>query len=255
MKTGLLFVVTLFGGIFSACEEKNIAVFEGRNQIYFEKFYMNALYPGTEEADTTRTSFFFFPENTDEIKVKLVVNLSGLELEKDLHFGLKMVEEGTTAKSEEYRLEKEYLFRKRELPTDTKEVKDTIEVSVLHSERLAELGPEGMSLVVELVPNDDVDLGQYERRRAVIIWSEVEAKPDWWTYEVEWSLLGVYSYEKYKLFLQVIDMEGEFNGDLIKNHPAKAIAMVTEFKQWLLEHLNDPEHGAEYKKILDSLKV
>ena len=231
MKIRLLFIVTLLAGIVSACGEKDIAVFEGRNQIYFEKFYMNALYPGTKEADTTRTSFFFFPENTKEIKVKLVVNLSGLELEKDLHFGLKTVEEGTTAKPEEYRLEKEYTFR------------------------LAELGTDGVRLVVELVPNADVDLGQYERRRAVIVWSEVEAKPDWWTHEVEWTLLGAYSYEKYKLFLQVVDTEGEFNENLIKNYPARAIAMVTEFKQWLLDHLNDPEHGAEYKKILDSLKV
>ena len=214
MKIRLLFIVTLLAGIVSACGEKDIAVFEGRNQIYFEKFYMNALYPGTKEADTTRTSFFFFPENTKEIKVKLVVNLSGLELEKDLHFGLKTVEEGTTAKPEEYRLEKEYTFRKRALPTDMKEVKDTIEVSVLHSDRLAELGTDGVRLVVELVPN-----------------------------------------EKYKLFLQVVDTEGEFNENLIKNYPARAIAMVTEFKQWLLDHLNDPEHGAEYKKILDSLKV
>ena len=44
-----------------------------------------------------------------------------------------------------------------------KEVKDTIEVSVLHSDRLAELGTDGVRLVVELVPNADVDLGQYER--------------------------------------------------------------------------------------------
>ena len=78
MKIRLLFIVTLLAGIVSACGEKDIAVFEGRNQIYFEKFYMNALYPGTKEADTTRTSFFFFPENTKEIKVKLVVNLSGI---------------------------------------------------------------------------------------------------------------------------------------------------------------------------------
>ena len=62
MKIRLLFIVTLLAGIVSACGEKDIAVFEGRNQIYFEKFYMNALYPGTKEADTTRTSFFFFPD-------------------------------------------------------------------------------------------------------------------------------------------------------------------------------------------------
>ena len=52
MKIRLLFIVTLLAGIVSACGEKDIAVFEGRNQIYFEKFYMNALYPGTKEADT-----------------------------------------------------------------------------------------------------------------------------------------------------------------------------------------------------------
>ena len=61
MKIRLLFIVTLLAGIVSACGEKDIAVFEGRNQIYFEKFYMNALYPGTKEADTTRTSFLIFP--------------------------------------------------------------------------------------------------------------------------------------------------------------------------------------------------
>lgn len=54
MKIRLLFIVTLLAGIVSACGEKDIAVFEGRNQIYFEKFYMNALYPGTKEADTER---------------------------------------------------------------------------------------------------------------------------------------------------------------------------------------------------------
>ena len=31
--------------------------------------------------------------------MKLVVNLSGLELEKDLHFGLKTVEEGNNGKA------------------------------------------------------------------------------------------------------------------------------------------------------------
>ena len=49
MKIRLLFIVTLLAGVVSACGEKDIAVFEGRNQIYFEKFYRNALYPGTKE--------------------------------------------------------------------------------------------------------------------------------------------------------------------------------------------------------------
>ena len=105
MKIRLLAILIPLTCIFSACSEKDIETFHGRHQIYFDKFYMNALYPGTEEADTTRTSFFFYPENTSSITVQLVVNLSGRLLDADLNFGLKLVEEGTTALPGEYKLE------------------------------------------------------------------------------------------------------------------------------------------------------
>ena len=29
--------------------------------------------------------------------------------------------------------------------------------------------------------------------------------------------------------------------------------MVSEFRQWLMEHVDDPENGALYQSILDSL--
>ena len=60
MKIRLLFIVTLLAGIVSACGEKDIAVFEGRNQIYFEKFYMNALYPGLKKRILRGLLFSFF---------------------------------------------------------------------------------------------------------------------------------------------------------------------------------------------------
>ena len=255
MKIRLLSIVIPLICFLSACNEKDIETFHGRHQIYFDKFYMNALYPGTEEADTTKTSFFFYPENTPSIKVQLVVNLSGRLLDADLEFGLNMIEEGTTALPSEYKLEDSYTFRAKPVEEGAKEVKDTIELTLVHSDRLEELGPKGVQLVVELVPNTEVDLGQYERRRAVIVWSEVEAQPDWWDYEVEWTLLGEYSYAKYKLFLQTVDKNGELNGELIKTNPARAIELVMEFKKWLLEHLDDPDRGDEYRDILNSLKV
>ena len=89
--------VALFAIFLAACNKDDIQVFSAKNQIYFDKFYMNALAPGNEEADTTRASFFFYPDGTQEIKVNLVVQLSGMTLTSDLTFGLK-------------------LFRKREQP-------------------------------------------------------------------------------------------------------------------------------------------
>ena len=121
------------------------------------------------------------------------------------------------------------------------------------SDRLVSLGEEGIRLVVELVPNKMVDLGQYERRRAVIVWTNVEGIPEWWDYEVQYALLGEYSYEKYKLFLEVVEGANDFNGELIKENPAKAIDMVNQFKKWLNEHLDDPVDGEKYQRILNSL--
>ena len=46
MKIRLLFIVTLLAGIVSACGEKDIAVFEGRNQIYFEKVLYERIVSG-----------------------------------------------------------------------------------------------------------------------------------------------------------------------------------------------------------------
>lgn len=255
MKVCLSVIVVSFLLLFSACAEKDIETFSGKRQIYFDKFYMNALPPGMEEGDTTRTSFFFYPEGTPSIKVKLAVNLSGPMLTSDVQFSLNVIESEGTAQAGEYKLEDVYTFRARPVGSEAIDVQDTIEMTLIYSDRLEGLGEKGILLVLELVPNENLDLGQFERRRAVIVWSEVEAKPDWWDYEVTWALLGEYSYEKYKLFLETVDTDSEFNGDLVKNDPSRAIEMVRMFKKWLTDHLGDPDKGEMYKRILDSLKV
>ena len=99
-KIFLPFVLGIVFGI--GCSEEDIKVFHGERQVFFENFYMNALSPGTEEADTTRTSFFLVGENENEMRVELVVLLSGDVPEQDLTFGLRAVPEGTTAEAEEY---------------------------------------------------------------------------------------------------------------------------------------------------------
>ena len=116
-----------------------------------------------------------------------------------------------------------------------------------------EVGVQGLQLEVELVPSEELGLGQYERRRAVIVWTNVLAQPEWWDYEVQYMLLGEYSYQKYRLFLEVVPGAAEIDETMISEQPSRVISMVSEFRQWLMEHVDDPEDGALYQSILDSL--
>ena len=108
----LLVVVPVF---LSSCDKKDTEVFKGVAQIYFDKFYMNAIKPGTEQADSTEMSIFFYPEGTPMLEVPLIVQLSGEPLISDVRFGLKVVKEGTTANPDEYALDDYYTFRAKDI--------------------------------------------------------------------------------------------------------------------------------------------
>lgn len=218
---------------FLACNEDEVKVFDGQSQLYFDKFYMNALKPGTEGADSTVMSFFFYPEGTKTIDVELVVDYSGLPFTEDIPFQLKVIDEGTTATAEEYTLADEYLFHARPIVEGQKDIQDTITVAFHLTERIKDLAS-GVRLVVELVPGEGVGLGQYERRRAVIVVSNMAEKPDWWDDEVRLNLLGDYSQMKYKLFVQHADPEMSLNKEMIETRPDLAIALVLKFKEWLI---------------------
>lgn len=97
-------IMLMFLSFFS-CNEDDIKVFDGQAQLYFDKFYMNALQPGTEGADSTVMSFFFYPDDTKTIEAEVVVNYSGLPLTADIPFTLKVIGEGTTANEDEYDLD------------------------------------------------------------------------------------------------------------------------------------------------------
>ena len=211
-------------------------MFEDGHEIYFQKFYVNEVYPGTAEADSTELSFFFYPSGTQEIYAGLTVNLSGTLLTSDIQFGLKVVPGETTAHPDEYHLDEFYTFHANTVGEDAKVILDTIRVKLLRSDRLDKM-PDGVRLVEELVPTDKVRLGQVERRRAKIIIKAAAVQPDWWTREVEINLLWTYSQKKYKLFLDHADKKLEMSADLVKDHPDRAIRLAMLFKQWL----NDQE--------------
>lgn len=210
-----LFSLFLFSVIgLYACSERQTILFQDEHEIYFKKFYVNEIFPGTAEADSTVVSFFFYPTGTKDVEAELEVNLSGTLLTSDIPFGLKVIPEETTATPDEYDLDETYTFHANTVGEDATEILDTLRIKLHRSERLDKM-PEGIKLVVELVPNGRVRLGQIERIRAKMIVTTIAAKPDWWTREVEINLLGSYSQKKYKLFLDNVDKKSgdEFRFD------------------------------------------
>lgn len=238
MRRITLLSLIFFIAIFYSCEEKGIELFSDKNEIYFDKFYINEFAPGTMQADSTVESFFFYPTDAVDINASLVVCLSGKLLEEDVSFKLKVVEEETTANSDEYTIDDEYVFHANTLKEVESRVTDIIKVKLHRSERLKDL-EEGVRLVVELIPNDNIGVGQHERRKATIILTEKTCKPLWWDSEVDKYLLGKYSQMKYKLFLDNVATASTLNGDMIKDYPDDARKIALEFKAWLMKQ--DPK--------------
>lgn len=230
--------------IWGACDERETPVFEGRNEIFFEKFFMDAVYPGTEAADSTIASFFFYPDGTKDIEAPLTVLYSGLPLTEDIRFQLKVVENGTTALPEEYTINPEYIFHaKGTVDSVHNDIRDVIKIKIHHHPRMETM--DGVTLMLEIIPNENVGWGQVERIRAKLFITMAAAQPEWWDKEVTDNLLGRYSQTKFKLFLNHVDREAEMNAALIREHPDQAIEMVLEFKDWLMKQkpLLEDEYG------------
>lgn len=217
-------------------------LFGSDHYIYFDKFWKNASYPGTETADSTEATFFFVGDDETSTTADLIVVLAGHQLEQDLDFKLRVVPEMTTALPEEYTLQDKYTFHARPVQEGDTRFQDTIHIQLNKSARLDEM-PEGYRLVLEIVPDEQVKVGQYERSRSIIRIVKDPVRPAWWNSEVDIYLLGTYSATKYKLFLENVPGAGELDGEMIEQRPDEARKLVLEFKKWLMENPSEDEFG------------
>ena len=131
MKKLYIVLVVLFVVVLGACDEREIEIFTDENEIYFEKFYMNEVYPGLAQADSTVASFFFYPDGTQNIEAPLTILLSGDSLKEDQMFRLKVVEEETTAHADEYTIDPEYTFHANTISKDSNDIRDVIYIYIL----------------------------------------------------------------------------------------------------------------------------
>ena len=121
-------------------------------------------------------------------------------------------------------------------------MQDTIHIQFNRTSHLDEL-EDGYRLVVEIVPTDELQVGQYERSRAIIYVSRNPVRPLWWDIEVETYLLGTYSPLKYKLFLENIPGARDLDEEVIVNEPDVARQLALDFKQWLIKNPTMDEDG------------
>lgn len=203
--------------------------------MYFQKYWEDASYPGIEKADSTNVTFFFLKENETSVTAKLIVVMSGRPLEQDLNFKLRVVDKLTTALPEEYTLKDHYTFRAKPLGTDEKMFQDTISIQLNKTARLKTL-PEGFRLALQIVEDENVKLGQKERTIAVLRITEFPNRPTWWTPVIEVGLLGKYSPEKYRLFLENVPGAELIDETYMKHRPDVVRKMVLDFKKWLVTH-------------------
>lgn len=233
MKKYAIFILSAIAMLAVACSKQEIKTFTDGNELFFQKFFENETFPGTGTADSTVVSFFFYPDGTQDVLAPLVINLSGMPLETDLDFNLRVVTELTTANNDEYTIDPSYTFRSV-IPPGAADIRDTVYIKLHRSTRLDQL-PGGVKLVVELVANDKVGLGQFERTRASIILGTSVSRPEWWNAEVTNTLLGTYTQKKFRTFLNEIDKNAEMNGQLIRERPDIARRLALQFKTWLSE--------------------
>ena len=228
-----------------ACEEKGIETYSGSQNIYFEKFYMDAIAPGTEGADSTVVSFFNYPEGTPSIKVPLIVLLSGNVPTEDIEFKLVQAEGSELQLGTDFTVESSYKFHARPVGDKATDLRDTIYITINNTSKVQ--GEVGSRLVVELVPTGKVGVGQYEQRRAVVRINSAPTKPTWWNTEITNYVLGKYSLAKYRLFMNNIDKQGEMSEDLIVNRPDRVRELAIAFKKYL-QAQSEPIWDADNKE-------
>ncbi|WP_294143357.1 DUF4843 domain-containing protein [uncultured Sanguibacteroides sp.] len=248
MKKYLLYSMVVWIAFFTACEEQYIEPFGDRHEVYFKRFFKDEVAPGTAKADSTNVTFFFAKPTDTYVMAELVVVLAGRPLAKDLHFGLKVVKEMTTANPDEYELADSYTFHAGPIAEDLDMFQDTIRIRMNKSDRLGSM-ENGVRLVVELVPGEGLAVGQFERSRAVIHFTKDAVKPEWWDREVEYYSLGRYSTLKYKTFLENIEGAYDLNAEMIRDRPDKVRKLVVAFKDWLADHQIWDEENNEWMSV------
>ncbi|MDR2130874.1 MAG: DUF4843 domain-containing protein [Odoribacteraceae bacterium] len=205
------------------CEQQDIPTY---NDLTSDRY----VYLYRAWTDSTETSFFFYPGQT-EILYPVSVRSTGTS-DQDETYKIAAVAELTTAPAGTYEIPAAPVMRAgRDI--------DTCYIKL----KLADiLNTTKVRLVIQLQPSEHFLPGRTEYREAIIWFHNIIAKPAWWTSTVTSQYLGEYSDEKYTLFLDVVgvDLRGATDSQL-RNY-----ALV--FKKYLTDKKNMDPPETVYEK-------
>ena len=214
--------LVLIGFSFQSCEKQNIKPYGNDHYVQFTKLY----------TDTLNCSFFFYVD--DQVDIPLEIKLIGDVFTEDTPLSLLVNERETTAPAALFDLPETFTFSKGQ-------IKDTVYLR-LNRAGIVEGDKTVYSLVVDIINNDHILVGEPNYSRRVLMVSNVVTKPDWWNAETE-KALGKYTLKKFTKFKEVTQV-----GDLTGwTWNAKRI-IALEFKNYLRKY--EPEYTDEDGSIM-----
>jgi hypothetical protein len=205
------------------CEQQGIPTYNdmtSNRYVYFYRLW----------TDSTETSFFFYPGQT-EVLYPVSVRSTGTS-DKDETYKIELVPEYTTAPAGTYEIPENPVMRAGRA-IDTCYIKLKM-VDILNTQKVR--------LRIRVQDSENFLAGRTEYREAIIWFHNIIAKPAWWTANVTSYYLGVYSDEKYRLFLDVVgvDLRGA-NDNQLRNYSLL-------FKKYLTDQKNKVPPETVYEK-------
>ena len=216
MKKYLVILICLF--TICSCTEEESPYYEGGHYIYFRNSYTS---------DSIEMSFFFYP-GQDKVPVWLKLESGGDIFTKDVPVKFSVDKDLSTAAEEDY-----------DLPTDAVfhagHQKDSTQLFLNYTPKLDD---KRFKLVVNLDASDAYTPGPKLYRKAVIIFTAIPSRPEWWDSDIENVYLGKYSDLKYETLMSVTKVSDWSN---LESPEKRALAL--QFKYYLQKCAEDPEIG------------
>lgn len=220
MKNILFILCVYISVMLSSCDTREIPLFDEENELYFDLPFVNT---PRDDADTIIVSFFFFKESVTQLEVNLNVKLSGNLLTAPLSYELEKIPLETSLSEDNFKLEEKYIF-----PANV--VDDTISFQVFKTEALKNKID---VLTLTFKTGGFFGLGQSEYAKRVILVTSLAVRPVWWDTDFSYSLLGVFSEKKLRLFVDLVadDVPDILHFDELD--PAIQRKAALKFKYWL----------------------
>lgn len=166
----------------ASCDEEEISLYDSDSYIYFK----------TDNESEFIHSFSLTP-GVNEASIPAIIELIGKASDKDREIKYKILEDETTALTDNYEMPQTFIFGKGKYV-------DTLYIKVKNT---AILKSEVKDIVIQLIDSKDFQIKISENSIFRIKIHDKLSKPGWWDSTVESEYLGDYSDEKFTLFITV----------------------------------------------------